>query len=73
MKLHAMHETSPDIGDAKSENIFATSDSHKLSLLDFNGGNTLPYVSRHLAGTKDGDLHGLERIVSFIDNIDVKS
>ena len=55
--------------DGKPDNIFITVD-RELFLFDFDVGRTFPYVPPpELFGTKDGDLHVLQLVFDFIDNI----
>lgn len=70
--LRFLHNKDIVRGDAKPDNIFITNGDHELFLFDFDGGSALPRAPACLAGAKERGLRGLERIINFIDNIDMR-
>ncbi len=61
----ALHGAGITWGDAKPDNILI--DVHGNAwIIDFGGGRTEGWVDSDMAGTVDGDLQGLERILKFI-------
>jgi hypothetical protein len=63
--MAALHGVGIVWGDAKPDNILI--DVHGDAwLIDFGGGRTEGWVDSDKAGTVDGDLQGLERILNFI-------
>lgn len=63
--IAALHQAGIIRGDAKPDNILI--DAHGDAwVIDFGGGRTEGWVDADKAGTVDGDLQGLERILKFI-------
>lgn len=63
--MAALHQAGIVWGDAKPDNILI--DVHGDAwLIDFGGGRTEGWVDSDKAGTVDGDLQALERILMFI-------
>jgi tRNA A-37 threonylcarbamoyl transferase component Bud32 len=63
--LAALHRVGITWGDAKPDNILI--DVHGDAwIIDFGGGRTKGWVDSDKAGTVDGDLQALERILQFI-------
>ncbi|KAM6484686.1 hypothetical protein HDV62DRAFT_404479 [Trichoderma sp. SZMC 28011] len=63
--LAQLHSPGIVWGDAKPANVLI--DRHDNAwIIDFGGGYTEGWVESGLAGTKEGDLHALGRIVEFI-------
>ena len=61
----ALHRAGITWGDAKPDNVLV--DVHGDAwIIDFGGGRTEGWVDSDKAGTVDGDLQGLERILKFI-------
>ena len=61
----ALHREGITWGDAKPDNILV--DVHGDAwIIDFGGGRTEEWVDSDKAGTAEGDLQGLERILKFI-------
>ncbi|KAH6620993.1 hypothetical protein B0J18DRAFT_450404 [Chaetomium sp. MPI-SDFR-AT-0129] len=63
--IAALHKAGIIWGDAKPDNILI--DVHGDAwVIDFGGGRTEGWVDADKAGTTEGDLQGLERILKFI-------
>ncbi|PKK55005.1 hypothetical protein CI102_321 [Trichoderma harzianum] len=63
--LTRLHDAGIIWGDAKPANVLV--DEHDDAwIIDFGGGYTEGWVERGLAGTKEGDLQALGRIIEFI-------
>ncbi|KAK3293381.1 uncharacterized protein B0H64DRAFT_404183 [Chaetomium fimeti] len=63
--IAALHQAGITWGDAKPDNILV--DIHGDAwIIDFGGGRTKGWVDSSKAGTVDGDLQALERILKFI-------
>jgi len=54
-------------GDVKSDNILVDKSSNAV-LIDFEGGSTRYWVDKGKAGTVEGDLQGLEKLMDYIFN-----
>jgi hypothetical protein len=66
--LSALHSCGIVWGDAKPDNILI--DKHGDAwIIDFGGGHTRRWVDDDLAGTVQGDLQGLRRILDFIRGV----
>lgn len=63
--LNALHEAGIVWGDAKAENILVDTEDNAW-ITDFGGGYTEGWVQKENAGTAEGDMQGLETILSFI-------
>lgn len=63
--LMKLHKGGVVWGDAKPDNILIDKDRNAW-IIDFEGGHTEGWVDRDKAGTMEGDLQGLEKIVNFI-------
>ncbi|KPM42870.1 hypothetical protein AK830_g3688 [Neonectria ditissima] len=63
--VHELHRIGSVWGDAKPENILVDQDDNAW-ITDFEGGYTDGWVDPDKAGTMEGDLQGLERIIRFI-------
>ncbi|KAK3175417.1 hypothetical protein K4F52_010286 [Lecanicillium sp. MT-2017a] len=63
--VKALHDAGAVWGDAKPSNILIDQEDNAW-LTDFEGGYTEGWVDRDKAGTVEGDLQGLERIVKDI-------
>ncbi|WAO87261.1 Protein kinase domain-containing protein [Fusarium falciforme] len=61
----ALHNAGVVWGDAKPDNVLIDS-SQDAWVVDFGGGYTEEWVPKTLAGTTEGDLVALEKIVEFI-------
>ena len=59
-------------GDAKAGNVMIDEEEDKILLIDFGGGVTKGWVDFELAGSKDGDLQGLSRILKYLDGLDTR-
>ena len=64
--LAALHEVGAVWGDAKAENVLIDSEDNAW-ITDFEGGYTRGWVDADKAGTMEGDLQGLDRIIKFLD------
>lgn len=64
--VNYLHQKSLVWGDAKAANVLVNMDGDAI-LVDFGGGFTDDWVEQRHCGTVKGDLQGLERIVSFIN------
>lgn len=63
--LAQLHDAGLVWGDAKPDNVLV--DRHDDAwIIDFGGGYTQGWVERGLAGTREGDVQALGRIVEFI-------
>jgi serine/threonine protein kinase len=63
--LASLHEAGIIWGDAKAPNILI--DAHNNPwIVDFGGSYTPGWVEKDLAGTIEGDMQGLSRIVDYI-------
>jgi hypothetical protein len=62
-----LHEAGIVWGDAKPENILVDFNEDAW-ITDFGGGYTEGWVAKDLAGTVEGDLEGLVKILDYIDN-----
>ncbi|KAH6693336.1 hypothetical protein BKA61DRAFT_624523 [Leptodontidium sp. MPI-SDFR-AT-0119] len=63
--LTQLHEAGIVWGDAKPDNILIDKNEDAW-IIDFGGGYTRGFVEREKAGTIDGDLQGLEKIVEYV-------
>ncbi|POR31068.1 Uncharacterized protein TPAR_08723 [Tolypocladium paradoxum] len=63
--VHELHRIGSVWGDAKPENILIDKEDNAW-ITDFEGGYTHGWVDPDKAGTVEGDLQGLQRIIRFI-------
>ena len=63
--LTQLHNAGLVWGDAKPDNILIDKNDDAW-VIDFGGGYTRGFVEREKAGTVEGDLQGLERIVEYV-------
>ncbi|KHO10651.1 TPR repeat-containing protein [Metarhizium robertsii ARSEF 23] len=63
--VHILHDRNIIWGDAKAENILIDMDDNAW-IIDFGGSYTLGWVDAEKAGTVEGDLQGLSKILSII-------
>jgi tRNA A-37 threonylcarbamoyl transferase component Bud32 len=56
-------------GDAKAENVLIARDSNAW-ITDFGGGYTRGWVDEGKAGTLEGDLQGVAKILDFLSDDD---
>lgn len=63
--VHELHRIGSVWGDAKPDNILVDYDDN-VWITDFEGGYTHGWVEPDVAGTVEGDLQGLQRIIHFI-------
>jgi tRNA A-37 threonylcarbamoyl transferase component Bud32 len=62
-----LHRVGAVWGDAKTDNILIDKDSNAW-VIDFEGGYTEGWVDEDKAGTEEGDLQGLGKILDRIFN-----
>ncbi|OTA98144.1 hypothetical protein M426DRAFT_326226 [Hypoxylon sp. CI-4A] len=63
--VHRLHAAGAIWGDAKAENVLV--DVHEDAwVTDFGGGYTEGWVDKEIAGTVDGDLQGLAKILEHL-------
>ncbi|PWI66191.1 hypothetical protein PCL_05409 [Purpureocillium lilacinum] len=67
--VHQLHSADIVWSDAKPENVLIDEDKNAW-VVDFGGGYTEGWVPKELAGTKGGDLLGLEKIIAFVRGAD---
>jgi tRNA A-37 threonylcarbamoyl transferase component Bud32 len=60
-----LHKAGIAWGDAKPDNILIDKNNDAW-IIDFGGGYTRGFVEREKAGTIEGDLQGLEKIVQYV-------
>lgn len=65
--VEELHRVGAVWGDAKADNVLIDKDGNAL-IIDFEGGYTEGWVDKDKAGTKEGDLQGLEKILDRIFN-----
>ena len=58
-------------GDAQPANIMVEGKKDNAILIDFGGGYSPDYINFELYEKREGDLQALDRILAFIDNLDV--
>jgi tRNA A-37 threonylcarbamoyl transferase component Bud32 len=63
--LTQLHKARIVWGDAKPDNILIDK-NNAAWIIDFGGGYTRGFVEREKAGTIEGDLQGLEKIVEYV-------
>jgi tRNA A-37 threonylcarbamoyl transferase component Bud32 len=63
--LTQLHNAGLVWGDAKPDNILIDKNGDAW-VIDFGGGYTRGYVEREKAGTVEGDLQGLEKIIEYV-------
>lgn len=64
--LTQLHNAGIVWGDAKTDNVLIDKKNHDAWIIDFGGGYTRGFVEREKAGTREGDLQGLEKIVEYV-------
>ncbi|KAL1859445.1 hypothetical protein VTK73DRAFT_7591 [Phialemonium thermophilum] len=62
-----LHEAGVVWGDAKVDNVMVDRNDN-VWIIDFGGGYTEGWVDKDKAGTTDGDLQGVDRIVDYLRN-----
>lgn len=67
LTLNSLHQLDIVWGDVKAENVVIDKDGNAI-VIDLEGGSTRNWVDKDLAGTIDGDLQGLERLMDYIYN-----
>ena len=67
--LRQLHEIDVVWGDIKTSNILVDKDDDAW-LIDFGGGQTVGWVADDLAGTKEGDLQGLKRVMDNLGMVE---
>ncbi|KAK3946137.1 hypothetical protein QBC46DRAFT_368907 [Diplogelasinospora grovesii] len=65
--VEQLHNADIVWGDAKAENVMIDK-NNDASLIDFGGGYTKGWVDEDKAGTKEGDLQGVAKIVEYLSN-----
>ncbi|KAF2806151.1 uncharacterized protein BDZ99DRAFT_394534, partial [Mytilinidion resinicola] len=63
--LADLHRAGLVWGDAKADNVLIDTENNAW-IVDFGGSFTEGWVDKEIAGTVEGDLQGLEKIVSFV-------
>ncbi|KAK0120339.1 hypothetical protein ONS95_011745 [Cadophora gregata] len=63
--LAALHEAEITWGDAKADNILIDNEMNAW-IIDFGGGYTKGWVDPELAGTKEGDLQGMAKVMDLL-------
>jgi len=63
--LTQLHKAGIVWGDAKPDNVLIDKNDDAW-IIDFDGGYTRGFVEREKAGTVEGDLQGLEKIVEYV-------
>jgi len=63
--IEELHRAGAVWGDAKSDNVIIDKDGNAW-VIDFEGGYTEGWVDKGKAGTKEGDLQGLAKILDRI-------
>ncbi|KAG6367564.1 hypothetical protein INS49_001757 [Diaporthe citri] len=66
--VEELHKAGAVWGDAKADNVLIDKNSDAW-VIDFEGGYTRSWVDKDKAGTKEGDLQGLGRILDLISSI----
>ena len=64
--LAELHKAGIVWGDAKAENVLIDRENNAW-VTDFGGGYTVGWVDAEKAGTVEGDLQGLERILNLLN------
>lgn len=57
-------------GDVKAAHIIIEQTTDRPALIDFGGGYTPGWIGKELADSAEDDLQGLERLFSFIDELE---
>ena len=65
--VHFLHENNITWEDVAPDNILICENKVKAILIDFGGGFKLRWVDGDLAGSKEGDLDALKRILDYKD------
>jgi hypothetical protein len=64
--LKCLHEAGIIWGDVKAENVLIDANKNAW-IIDFGGGYTEGWVEKQLAGTMEGDLQGLAKILEYLN------
>ncbi|EJP61465.1 protein kinase subdomain-containing protein [Beauveria bassiana ARSEF 2860] len=63
--VQLLHDQNIIWGDVKAENVLIDMDDNAW-VIDFGGSYTLGWVDKEIAGTVEGDLQGLSKIMSML-------
>lgn len=66
--VEELHKAGAVWGDAKADNVLIDKNGDAC-VIDFEGGYTEGWVDKDMAGTKEGDLQGLRKILDSISGI----
>lgn len=69
--VEQLHKAGAVWGDAKASNVLIDKNSDAW-VIDFEGGYTEGWVDKDMAGTKEGDLQGLRKILDLISSVSVE-
>nr|POE79426.1 hypothetical protein CFP56_07491 [Quercus suber] len=67
LTVSTLHAIDVIWGDVKAENVLIDAEGNAV-VIDLEGGATKGWMEKDVAGTKQGDLQGLERLVDYILN-----